>query len=97
MALRDFLRDQRGDYVDRSLRAPSGPGIQLDPDDLVELERARRARDLVDPVRGLRRRRVRGGGAGSARSRFRMVKPVFAPSPYADPLPYEERWEQAWR
>jgi hypothetical protein len=25
------------------------------------------------------------------------VRPAFAPSPYSDPLPYEEPWERAFR
>jgi hypothetical protein len=41
-----------------------------------------------------RRRRPRSESGGI---RFRHMKPAFAPSPFSDPLPYEEPWERAFR
>lgn len=93
MSFLDYLKEHRGQFIDHRAATPVRQGIT-----------ALQAEDELDD------QAVQGGGAGAgsarhrrrARSesravRFRHIKPAFAPSPYSDPLPYEEPWERAFR
>lgn len=91
MSFLDYLKEHRGDFIDHRVTPPANlAAIAWDSDEL-----------LVDgatsqPVGGGRSRRRRGK-APTRGTRFRHVRPAFAPSPYSDPLPYEEPWERAFR
>ncbi len=92
MSFLDYLKDNRGQFIDHRAAPPTRQGTTAQ-----EAEA-----DLDDsPISG-------GGGATATRRRrrprstppgvrFRHVRPAFAPSPYSDPLPYEEPWERAFR
>ncbi len=92
MSFLDYLKDNRGQFIDHRAAPPTRQGITAQ-----EAEA-----DLDDsPISGgggatatRRRRRPRSAPPGV---RFRHVRPAFAPSPYSDPLPYEEPWERAFR
>ncbi len=92
MSFLDYLKDNRGQFIDHRAAPPSRQGITAQ-----EAEA-----DLDDsPISGgggatatRRRRRPRSAPPGV---RFRHVRPAFSPSPYSDPLPYEEPWERAFR
>lgn len=94
MSFLDYLKENRGLFIDHRAAPPTRPGIS-----------AMEAEDSLDePL-------VTGGGGASASStrrrrrprtapqgvRFRHVRPAFSPSPYSDPLPYEEPWERVFR
>ncbi len=95
MSFLDYLDEHRGEYIDHRASKPLHQGVP-----------AQEAEDLLADA-GFARS-VEGGGA-STRSRkrrpryqspgirFRHIRPAFAPSPYSDPLPYEEPWERAFR
>jgi hypothetical protein len=89
-----YLKERRADFIDyRADHAPApGPGVPL------ELDEAQGA-----PGRGATRasstggllRRSRGARSGDPPAiRYRHVRPAFAPSPFAPPLPYVEPWER---
>jgi hypothetical protein len=93
MSFLDYLKEHRGQFIDHRATPPirQGPSAQEAEDAL----------DDVPTVTG-------GGSSGPSRRRrrprpeprgirFRHVRPAFAPSPYSDPLPYEEPWERAFR
>ena len=94
MSFLDYLKDHRGQFIDHRVQVPIRQGVT-----------AQEAEDLLDdgisvdggggsagPTR--RRRRPRQQPRGI---RFRHMRPAFSPSPYSDPLPYEEPWERAFR
>lgn len=90
----DYLKENRGQFIDHRAAPPTRPGTTA-----LEAEAALDEQHTVgggggDPGAGRRRRRARPGMQGV---RFRHVRPAFAPSPYSDPLPYEEPWERAFR
>lgn len=93
MSFLDYLKEHRGQFIDHRAALPVQQGTT-----------ALQAEDELDD------RTVQGGGssAGASRRRrrpraeprgirFRYIRPAFAPSPYSDPLPYEEPWERAFR
>lgn len=92
MSFLDYLKDNRGQFIDHRAAPPTRQGITAQEAE-AELDES--------PISG-------GGGASAARRRrrprsappgvhFRHVRPAFSPSPYSDPLPYEEPWERAFR
>ncbi len=92
MSFLDYLKDNRGQFIDHRATPPASPAIS-----------AQEAEDCLDDATvtggggssgSRRRRRPRPTPAGV---RFRHVRPAFSPSPYSDPLPYEEPWERAFR
>jgi hypothetical protein len=90
----EYLKEHRGQFIDHRATPPSRPGKSAQ-----EVE-ASLEHDVVQGGGGAsgtatrRRRKPRGAPAGV---RFRHVRPAFSPSPYSDPLPYEEPWERAFR
>ena len=94
MSFLDYLKEHRGQFIDHRATPPSRPGITAqEAEDFLDVE--------IDTVSGggaatttRRRRRPRTAPQGV---RFRHVRPAFSPSPYSDPLPYEEPWERAFR
>ncbi|MCB0878957.1 MAG: hypothetical protein KDC46_08255 [Thermoleophilia bacterium] len=94
MSFLDYLKEHRGQFIDHRASVPVTQGITaqeaeetLDDPSLIVTGGGGRA-----PQR--RRRRPRPEPRGI---RFRHMRPAFAPSPYSDPLPYEEPWERAFR
>ncbi len=92
MSFLDYLKDNRGQFIDHRAAPPVRQGIT-----------AQEAEEALDDST------VTGGGTATATRRhrrprsappgvrFRHVRPAFSPSPYSDPLPYEEPWERAFR
>ena len=96
MSFLDYLKEHRGMYIDHRAAPPTRPAMT--------------AQEAEEACIGAS---VEGGGAGASPSgsarrrrrprtapvgvRFRHVRPAFSPSPYSDPLPYEEPWERAFR
>jgi hypothetical protein len=92
MSFLDYLKEHRGDFIDHRVAPPMNlAAIAWDSDELLEDSSATQA------IAGGRARRSRRGKAAARGTRFRHVRPAFAPSPYSDPLPYEEPWERAFR
>jgi hypothetical protein len=90
----DYLKDNRGEFIDHRVTPPvSLAAMAWDAPDLPETDPATGA----PATHGSRARRRRGSKPGAPATRFRHVRPAFAPSPYSDPLPYEEPWERAFR
>lgn len=94
MSFLDYLKDNRGLFIDHRAAPPTRPGT-------TALEAEADLEDGATQVGGggpaaamRRRRRPRSTPVGV---RFRHVRPAFAPLPYSDPLPYEEPWERAFR
>ncbi len=94
MSFLEYLKEHRGQFIDHRVQVPIRQGVT-----------AQEAEDLLDepltvtggggaPSTMRRRRRPRQQPPGI---RFRHMKPAYAPSPYSDPLPYEEPWERAFR
>ena len=94
MSFLDYLKENRGQFIDHRAAPPTRQGIT-----------AQEAEDALDDdiaviggggamTAARRRRRARTAPQGV---RFRHVRPAFSPSPYSDPLPYEEPWERAFR
>jgi len=79
----DYLKEHRGQFIDHRVAPPPGPGIT-----------AQEAEEALDRSRPGGGRRMRSQTRGI---RYRHVRPAFAPSPFSDPLPYEEPWERAFR
>ncbi|MBC7460129.1 MAG: hypothetical protein H7287_02070 [Thermoleophilia bacterium] len=94
MSFLDYLHDNRGVFIDHRVTPPASlAASSWDSTDLLDADTA-----AGTPPAGSRARRRRGSKAASAgATRFRHVRPAFAPSPYSDPLPYEEPWERAFR
>lgn len=90
MSFLDYLKEHRGEFIDHRVAPPVGALSAADELDLA-LDESRTMRG-GSRRRGDRRRR---GDANAVR--FRHVRPAFSPSPYSDPLPYEEPWERALR
>ena len=94
MSFLDYLKEHRGQFIDHRATPPSRPGTTAqEAEDALDVD--------IDTVSGggaatmtRRRRRPRSAPQGV---RFRHVRPAFSPSPYSDPLPYEEPWERAFR
>lgn len=91
MSFLDYLKDNRGLFIDHRVTTPASPGVAMEIDTAT----------TEDPstvggasARATHKRRTRGV---PRTIRFRHVRPAFAPSPYSDPLPYEEPWERAFR
>ncbi|MCW2949211.1 MAG: hypothetical protein JWN41_224 [Thermoleophilia bacterium] len=93
----DYLKDNRGAFIDHRETPPvTLAAISWDAAEHPDPDHDAAAA----PTRGLRARRRRSPANSSqhaASSRFRQLRPAFAPSPYSDPLPYEEPWERAFR
>ena len=95
MSFLDYLKEHRGQFIDHRAALPIRPGI-------TALEAEESLDDAAAAVHGgggstpatRRRRTPRQAPRGV---RFRHVRPAFSPSPYSDPLPYEEPWERAFR
>jgi hypothetical protein len=88
----DYLKENRGLFIDHRATPPTRVGVS-----------AQEAADSSDEplvigggsaTSSRRRRRPRTAPQGV---RFRHVRPAFSPSPYSDPLPYEEPWERVFR
>lgn len=93
MSFLDYLKDNRGDFIDHRVTPPASlAAASWDSLDLLDTDIA-----TGSTPAGSRARRRRGGKPAAQHTRFRHVRPVFAPSPYSDPLPYEEPWERAFR
>ena len=94
MSFLDYLKDNRGEFIDHRVTQPmSLAAASWDSVDLLDVDTA------AGPpsADGSNARRRRKGASGASTTRFRHVRPAFAPSPYSDPLPYEEPWERAYR
>lgn len=91
MSFLDYLKEHRGLYIDHRITTPARPSVAADELDGASAQHAQPAHPggLIG-----RRRRAR---IQPRSVRFRHVRPAFAPSPYSDPLPYEEPWERAFR
>ena len=93
MSFRRFTQET-GEYRDHRVRVSTGPGIALDPEEIVDAAPppgARRSSGLLGRARG-------GGPQGQQmRRRYHHVRPVYAPLPWSDPLPYEDPMERALR
>lgn len=90
MSFLDYLKEHRGQFIDHRVAPPPRPGITAqDAEEALDLER--RGSSPTSSSRD-RRKRYRARGV-----RYRHVRPAFAPSPFSDPLPYEEPWERAFR
>lgn len=93
MSFLDYLKDNRGLFIDHRATPPMHSGV-------TALEAAESLDEPAivigggSPAAARRRRRPRTAPRGV---RFRHVRPAFAPSPYSDPLPYEEPWERVFR
>jgi hypothetical protein len=95
MSFLDYLKEHRGEFIDHRATLPIRQGIgALEAEELAIDAGDVRGGGGVDPNPGRRRRRPRTEPRGI---RFRHVRPAFSPSPYSDPLPYEEPWERAFR
>lgn len=93
MSFLDYLKDNRGLFIDHRSEPPASAGIPVpDPDNGAMLDDATGIAGTG--ASSTRRRRARRTPRGV---RYRHLQPAFAPSPYSDPLPYEESWERAWR
>ena len=90
MSFLDYLKDNRGQFVDHRGAPPTNPIPSAQDMELLDLPE----RDGSSPSAVRRRRRTRTAPGGI---RFRQVRPTYAPLPYSDPLPYEEPWERAFR
>ena len=96
MSFLDYLKENRGQFIDHRAALPSRPSTTaLEAEDLLEdtMSVHGGGGDSL-PTAARRRRRARIGPSGV---RFRHIRPAFAPSPYSEPLPYEEPWERAFR
>jgi hypothetical protein len=89
----DYLKENRGLFIDHRAAPPTRPGTT-----------AQEAADELDEPAIV----IGGGSASTMRRRrrprtapqgvrFRHIRPAFSPSPYSDPLPYEEPWERVFR
>lgn len=88
VSYRRYLKDNRSLFIDhRSDLQPKRPGVPIDEEAVIDA-----ARDRSVAGRGASRRRMRGSRL--AQVRFRHLQPAFAPSPFADPLPYVEPWDR---
>ncbi|MCW2925402.1 MAG: hypothetical protein JWM98_2806 [Thermoleophilia bacterium] len=95
MSFLDYLKENRGQFIDHRAAPPSRPSITaLEAEDRLEDGSAVHGGGGHDVDGPRRRRRPRAAPRGV---RFRHVRPAFSPSPYSDPLPYEEPWERAFR
>lgn len=93
MSFLDYLKEHRGQFIDHRATPPARPGTSaLEAEDALEEHDVVRGGGHAPGVRRRRRDRLEQRGI-----RFRHVRPAFAPSPYSDPLPYEEPWERAFR
>ena len=93
MSFLDYLKDNRGQFVDHRGTPPTGPGRSALEIELLDLpDHGGSASAAHAPQR---RRRARSTSRSGIR--FRHVRPMYAPLPYSDPLPYEEPWERAFR
>lgn len=93
MSFLDYLKEHRGQFIDHRATPPTRQGASaLEAEDALEDEGV--VRGGGHAASGRRRRKARPEPQGI---RFRLVRPAFAPSPYSDPLPYEEPWERAFR
>lgn len=95
MSFLDYLKDNRGLFIDHRAAPPTRPGMTaLEAEDALDDEPALMGGGGHAAGTTRRRRRPRTAPTGV---RFRHVRPAFSPSPYSDPLPYEEPWERAFR
>lgn len=92
MSFLDYLKDNRAQFIDHRATPPSSAGIPVPEADVTSGEDGSGGASIG--ASATRRRRARRSPRGV---RYRHVQPAFAPSPYSDPLPYEESWERAWR
>ena len=94
MSFLDYLDEHRGQFIDHRALPPACPALSAA--EAAELA----GTDVIgggadgDHRSGARRRRARSGRPDI---RFRHLRPAFSPSPYSDPLPYEEPWERVFR
>lgn len=94
MSFLDYLDEHRGEFIDHRVRVPLHQGISAQEAEDLDLGHAPASVDGTSTPSRARRRRTRQQPRGI---RFRHLRPVFSPSPYSDPLPYEEPWERAFR
>ena len=91
MSFLDYLKENRGQFIDHRIvpprPRPSSHDAALDEPPGDEL-------DVTGSAWPGRRRRAR---PAQRDVRFRQLRPLYAPLPYSDPLPYEEPWERAFR
>jgi hypothetical protein len=90
----DYLKEHRGQFIDHRATPPSRPGLSAQEAEADLDHDVVQGGGAAMGVATRRRRRPRSAPVGV---RFRHVRPAFAPSPYSDPLPYEEPWERAFR
>lgn len=93
MSFLDYLKENRGLFIDHRAAPPTRPGISaMEAEDSLDEPLVVGGGASASAAR--RRRRPR---SATAQVRFRHVRPAFSPSPYSDPLPYEEPWERVFR
>jgi hypothetical protein len=94
MSFLDYLKEHRGQFIDHRAAPPIRQGITAqEAEELLDEDPAASVSGGGGPI-SRRRRRPRQSPPGI---RFRHVRPAFSPSPFSDPLPYEEPWERAFR
>lgn len=103
MSFLDYLKEHRGLFIDHRTSIPTHQGLTAQEAEERAHESSTTAAGSVsgggsggspgEPVRTRRRRQ----SADPRNIQFRHIRPAFAPSPYSDPLPYEEPWERAFR
>lgn len=89
MSFGGFVKDQRGWHLDHPPPEVLRPGVPIDDDHRIEV---RGGGGPAPP-----RRRRRGGPPPDRDVRFRYVRPIVAPPPWTEPLPYEDPLERAAR
>jgi hypothetical protein len=88
----DYLKENRGLFIDHRATPPTRPGISaLEAEESPDMPLVSGGGAATGTRR---RRRPRTAPQGV---RFRHVRPAFGRSAYSDPLPYEEPWERVFR
>ena len=96
MSFLDYLKEHRGQFIDHRAAPPARQGTTaLEAEDALDVDPDAVAGGGAGAMSGIRRRRRPRPAPRDVR--FRHVRPAFSPSPYSDPLPYEEPWERAFR
>jgi hypothetical protein len=95
MSFLDYLDEHRGEFIDHRASVPLHQGMSAqEAEDIGGHDAGPTSVEGGGGPSRSRRRRARQQARGI---RFRHVRPAFSPSPYSDPLPYEEPWERAFR
>lgn len=86
MSFLDYLKEHRGQFIDHRITIPLHQGVTA-----IEADEQASSEEKPPSRRGKKTR------PDLPQIRFRHIRPVFSPSPFSDPLPYEEPWERAFR